>query len=115
MSWILRSVDRVLHGLSWLCPSPQLAPRSNHEPAKSLPPELIEHIADYLFEIRPPAPDFAGNVPLCHEKPLWSEISGFMSASLELHRMGVARWLRVLTVRGPDDWTMVSQNSHLVR
>lgn len=84
----------------------------------SLPPlavELVERIADFLFELKPPVADFTGNAPLCCTKPSWQDVSGFMEASVELHRMGFTRWLRVITVKKAEDWTIISQNLDLIR
>lgn len=84
-------------------------------PPPPLAVELIERIADFLFEIKPPVPDSTGDVPLCCAKPPWEDVRGFMAASLELHRMGFTRWIRVVTIKKSEDWSIISQNLHLVR
>lgn len=37
-----------------------------------------------------------------------------MAASVELHRMGFTRWLRVIAVKERDDWTIISENLQII-
>lgn len=81
----------------------------------SLPIEMIERIADFLFEIEPPPLDRTGNTPITSSKPVWSGVEGFMQANLDLHNMGFLRWLHVITVKDNQDWKIISQNMRVVR
>lgn len=80
-----------------------------------LPIELVERIADFLFELKPPIPDAAGDAPITCLKPVWLDVKGWMEASVNLHSMGFMRWLRVITVNSPDDWTILFQHQSLIR
>lgn len=78
--------------------------------------EIIERIADFLFEIQTP------NQGLCNEgdsfcstKTPWPEVEGFMYASLDLHNMGIERWVSVLTIRESGDWKIAARWSQTIR
>ncbi|KAG9081829.1 hypothetical protein FS749_007356 [Ceratobasidium sp. UAMH 11750] len=99
-----------------LPPESKLTPKLELKPPPRnplLPLDVIDRIADYLFEVHPPS-DLNLSL-ICCTKPLWADIEGFMSASPELHSMGYMRWMTVLTIRVPEDWDRVEQISHRVR
>lgn len=77
------------------------------------PPEIFEHIADNLIEIR--SPPASGNQSICCRKPPFVDVKGFLAASFALHHIGMARWVRVLTIRAPEDWEIVLEWPLLVR
>ncbi|KAG9081828.1 hypothetical protein FS749_007355, partial [Ceratobasidium sp. UAMH 11750] len=87
--------------------SPKIAPI-----LPSLPLEIIERVADFLFEAHPPndldLPD------LCCVKPPWKDVAGFMNASSQLSRMGYARWTEVLVIRSPEDWSQAARYSRWI-
>ncbi|KAG8776528.1 hypothetical protein FRC12_000858 [Ceratobasidium sp. 428] len=82
---------------------------------QTLPTEIIERVADFLFELRPPIVGRDSAALICCVKPQWSDIAGFMGASVELHTIGYVRWLTVATVKHPQDWEILSLGLHLVR
>lgn len=84
-------------------------------PLPRLPVEIIEQVSECLFELVPPAPEETGDTPLYCAKPLWRTVAGFMAASVELHRMGLARWLRTITIKEPGDWDIISPHIKLIR
>lgn len=77
------------------------------------PLELFEHITARLIIFSPPQD--ATNGSLCSQKSSWSDVSGFMAASVLLHNIAMARWMRVLTIRSSEDWEKVLKQPHLVR
>lgn len=81
----------------------------------ALPVELIEQICDLLFELKPPVVDPTGNAPVTCSKPSWLDVHGLMHASPDLHSMGFMRWLRVITIRQPGDWIVISPHQSLIR
>lgn len=132
---LLRRAYRAIRGKSKSSPNVLCDPDSNDDSSGALestrpsavtrantnppsPPfavELIERIADFLFELKPPVLSSTGDTPLCCTKPPWRDVSGWMYASLELHRMGYTRWLRVITIKKAEDWIIISQNLNLIR
>ncbi|CAE7146234.1 unnamed protein product [Rhizoctonia solani] len=80
-----------------------------------LPPELIERVADFLFQPAPPVADPSGATSLQSVKPLWCDVAGFMWASTTLHRMGFRRWLQVISVKNVEDWSVITDNIGLIR
>lgn len=80
-----------------------------------LPAEVIEIIADALFEPTPRTSDPASSTAACCSKPGWADVSGFMSASTKLHRMGYIRWIRVVTVKDIKDWGILLLDANFVR
>ncbi|KAG8794994.1 hypothetical protein FRC12_019321 [Ceratobasidium sp. 428] len=83
------------------------------------PPELLEHIAEHLFELyyEPNRLDSSNveEASICCAKPSWQDVEGFMAASPALHHMGIVRWFRVLIIRNKNDWTTAIRYSSLVR
>lgn len=78
--------------------------------------EIVERIADFLFEIRPPNHHSSDSGDaFCCSKPDWFEVVGFMWASLDLHNMGIERWVRILTIRESGDWKIAARWSHVIR
>lgn len=97
---------------------PSTSPKSNATSVKLLPLlaiELIERIADHLFALEPPTSGLLADAPMLCTKPAWVDVKGFMQASPELHKMGYVRWIRILTVREPEDWNIISQNLSCIR
>ncbi|KAG9098691.1 hypothetical protein FRC07_010603, partial [Ceratobasidium sp. 392] len=67
-----------------------------------LPYELIERIADFLLEVRPPKG--SGSISICCTKPPWRDVLGFMNTSSQLRKTGYVRWMQVLTIKTLQDW-----------
>jgi hypothetical protein len=89
---------------------------SKDESTRVLSVEIIELIADSLFE--PHTPTFSGNIEhetICCIKPHWNEVKGFLEASPELHRIGFRRWVEVLTIRSREDWDVALAMPLLIR
>ncbi|CAE6438934.1 unnamed protein product [Rhizoctonia solani] len=84
-------------------------------PRSSLPPELLERIADLLFQPTVPIPDGSSATSILHVKPSWRDVAGFMSASVGLHRMGFRRWIQIISVKDADDWGVITEYIELVR
>ncbi|KAG8753556.1 hypothetical protein FRC11_007313, partial [Ceratobasidium sp. 423] len=77
------------------------------------PLEIFEHIADYVFMLTPPQKGYDGSI---HSgKPPFPAVHGFMAASPALHEMGMIRWLCILTVRDPGDWSVALKKSNLIQ
>lgn len=55
------------------------------------------------------------NVSICARKPLWSDVQGFMQASVEFHQMGFVRWARVLKVHDQTGWDKILELSDSVQ
>ncbi|KAG8709648.1 hypothetical protein FRC09_000550 [Ceratobasidium sp. 395] len=83
--------------------------------AQGLPIEVVESIANFLFELRQPGPNRGGAALICCVKPQWADVAGFMEASPEFHRIGYNRWVPVVTIRHPNDWRILTPVRHLVR
>ncbi|KAG8761039.1 hypothetical protein FRC11_014492 [Ceratobasidium sp. 423] len=83
-------------------------------PRPSLPPELLERVADLLFQPAPPSPNPSSATSIRCAKPMWHGVTGFMSASSDLHIMGYRRWLQVISVKNADDWDVIIQHIELV-
>ncbi|KAG8784457.1 hypothetical protein FRC12_018677 [Ceratobasidium sp. 428] len=80
------------------------------------PPELLELIAELLFQLQPQNGSTSGEETLvCCTKPSWGDVRGFMAASPALHHMGMMRWLQVLTIQEPGDWALAVRYSSVVR
>ncbi|CAE6510449.1 unnamed protein product [Rhizoctonia solani] len=77
------------------------------------PPEIFEHIADYVFALTPPEKDYGGSIH--SSKPTFAAVRGFMAASPALHGMGIIRWICVLTIRDPEDWVMALKWLSIIR
>ncbi|KAF8688992.1 hypothetical protein RHS03_09210, partial [Rhizoctonia solani] len=80
------------------------------------PYELINLIADFLFELKPSS--HSGNVEnetICCVKPEWRHVAGFMNASRKLHRIGLERWIGVLIIRTTLDLEIAASFSHYIR
>jgi len=78
--------------------------------------EIVERIADFLFEIQPPNHRSGDEgTAFCCVKPDWPQVVGFMQASLDLHNIGIERWVRILTIRESGDWKIVARWSNVVR
>ncbi|KAG8699224.1 hypothetical protein FRC09_006746, partial [Ceratobasidium sp. 395] len=75
----------------------------------TLPFELIERVADFLFETQPP--DDSAPVPICSTKSLWKDVKGFMNASTQLRKIGFMRWMGVLKIKQPEDWDTAKRYS----
>ncbi|KAL5637746.1 hypothetical protein ACGC1H_002117 [Rhizoctonia solani] len=80
-----------------------------------LPIELIEKIADCLFQPITPTSDPSGAASGRYIKPPWRDVAGFMWASPSLHRMGYRRWLQAVSVKNVDDWKVILEHIELVR
>ncbi|KAG8794989.1 hypothetical protein FRC12_019316 [Ceratobasidium sp. 428] len=78
---------------------------------RTLPNEIIERICAFLFT--PPSTKSHDDTPVISHKPPWSDVSGFMNASPGLHAMGFAWWMRVLKVRGAEDWELMARSPRL--
>jgi hypothetical protein len=89
---------------------------SSKNPSLKLPVEIVEYIADILFQAKPPVANL-GDVAasICLAKPNWSDVASFMAASPDLHNIGFIRWIRVLSILDSEDWNQVLRYSHLVR
>ncbi|QRV89403.1 hypothetical protein RhiJN_17421 [Ceratobasidium sp. AG-Ba] len=98
-------VLNVLQGLAKLCRRRRnkCQPANPSPPLPKLPAEVVERCADFLFEMRLSV-ERADGTCFISVKPAWIDVSAFMLASPGLHRMGLARWLSVLTIRQPGDW-----------
>jgi hypothetical protein len=77
------------------------------------PLEVFECIADSLIHFLPAQAHNGG--PIHSSKPPFTDVCGFMSASMRLHCIGMARWVRMLTIRAPEDWETALKRSYLVR
>ncbi|KAG8703311.1 hypothetical protein FRC09_004232 [Ceratobasidium sp. 395] len=82
-------------------------------PSLALPLELIERVADFLFEVQPP--NDSALVSICSTKPLWKDVKGFMNASTHLRKMGFMRWMGVLKVKQSEDWDTAKRYSSWIR
>jgi hypothetical protein len=83
-----------------------------------LPIDVIEHIVDCLFETTPMKEPNASADPttsICSIKPLWVSVSGLMEASIDLHNIGMERWVQVLTCRSQDDLEYALKYSRWIR
>ncbi|CAE6506913.1 unnamed protein product [Rhizoctonia solani] len=80
-----------------------------------LPIEIIEKIADYLFQPIPLASDPSGATSTRCKKRPWRDVSGFMWTSPSLHRMGYRRWIQAISVKNVDDWKVILEHIKLVR
>ncbi|KAF8688990.1 hypothetical protein RHS03_09216, partial [Rhizoctonia solani] len=72
----------------------------------TLPVDTVELIADFLFEttyLADSDAEITGNTFVLPRKPSWSTVAGFMSASADLHRIGMERWVRMLICRSKED------------
>ncbi|CAE6394667.1 unnamed protein product [Rhizoctonia solani] len=76
-----------------------------------LPIELVEKIADYVFQLVSTSDPGSGR----YVKPQWREVYGWMGASPNLHKMGYRRWLRIITIKNVDDWKVISEYIELIR
>ncbi|QRV74713.1 hypothetical protein RhiJN_02728 [Ceratobasidium sp. AG-Ba] len=81
-------------------------------PIPFLPSELVDYIASFLFEAHPPTDESAS---ICRVKPRWSDVKGFASASHDLRRMGLSRWVSILIIRTPSDWEVAKKYSQWIR
>ncbi|QRV89409.1 hypothetical protein RhiJN_17427 [Ceratobasidium sp. AG-Ba] len=81
-------------------------------PIPLLPSELVDYIASFLFEAHPPTDESAS---ICCVKPRWSDVKGFASASHDLRRMGLSRWVSILIIRTPGDWEVAKKYSQWIR
>ncbi|KAF8599676.1 hypothetical protein BDV93DRAFT_295031 [Ceratobasidium sp. AG-I] len=84
-------------------------------PPPQLSVEIIERIADFLFELQPPKLDSAGQRELLSTKAPWHDVSGFMSASMDLHKMGYMRWIQSVVVKTSADWDGLLPDAALIR
>ncbi|KAG8747194.1 hypothetical protein FRC11_012431, partial [Ceratobasidium sp. 423] len=84
-------------------------------PCPSLPLELFERTADFLFQPTLPVPDGSSATSTLCVKPSWRDVAGFMSASAGLHRMGFRRWLQVISVKDVEDWDVLTKYIEFVR
>lgn len=98
-----------------LTPATLIKPLPIEPSCLPVPVELVERIADFLFELKPPLLDPNGDASITCSKPVWQDVKGWMEASVHLHHMGFLRWLRVITVYSPDDWIILLHNRSLVR
>ena len=84
-----------------------------------LPLELFERVADFLYHFEPvPEGHSATQLTLssiCSAKVPWSTIAGFMGASPQLHKIGMARWVQVLTIREESDWPFAMEYRRWIR
>ncbi|KAF8599674.1 hypothetical protein BDV93DRAFT_295014 [Ceratobasidium sp. AG-I] len=83
-------------------------------PPPRLPVEITERISDFVFEPRLPQLATEGG-DFISTKPTWDSVSGFMSASMDLHKMGYIRWIQIVTVKVPSDWAILLPDAHLIR
>ncbi|CAE6411078.1 unnamed protein product [Rhizoctonia solani] len=94
---------------------PQATEISQSLPRTSLPLELVERIADFLFQAIPSAQDSPEPASILCVKPSWRDVAGFMGASLELHKMGYRRWLQIISVKNVNDWNTITEHIELIR
>ncbi|KAF8599671.1 hypothetical protein BDV93DRAFT_609111 [Ceratobasidium sp. AG-I] len=91
-----------------------LADNGGSRPPPRLSVELIERIADFLFELQPPKLDSAGQCELLSTKVPWHGVYGFMSASMDLHKMGYMRWIQSVIVKTSADWDVLLPDAALI-
>jgi hypothetical protein len=84
-------------------------------PRSSLPLELVERIADFLFQTTPAVHGSSMPESMLCVKPLWRDVAGFMGASPILHKMGYRRWLQIISVKNVNDWNIITEHVELVR
>ncbi|KAG8731367.1 hypothetical protein FRC11_004388, partial [Ceratobasidium sp. 423] len=70
--------------------------RSQDKVPELLPVELIERVADFLFEVTYPYPSDqkSDRTSMLSLKPSWVMVAGFMSASVDLHNIGMKQWVQ---------------------
>ncbi|CAE6410990.1 unnamed protein product [Rhizoctonia solani] len=86
------------------------------EKSPDLSYEIIGLIADFLFELK--LSSHSGNTEsdtICCVKPKWRHVVGFMNASSQLHRIGLERWVAVLTIRTSQDLEVATSFSPYIR
>ncbi|KAG9085132.1 hypothetical protein FRC07_013449, partial [Ceratobasidium sp. 392] len=64
---------------------------------------------DSLFEAR--SPDDSNATSICCIKPSWVDVKGFINSSSQLRKMGLVRWVKILTIKCPEDWNRAKHYS----